>query len=477
MRFDLETLTFVECDKNNNKLAISGSDKDLTWHELQQEVDELKNQLIDLKLPKGHPIVIYGHKEVKFIVAIVACMSLGLPYIPVDIIYPKDRLHKIIDIVGSGVILLLEQDYLSIDKSKFHTTYWTETDPIIYIIFTSGSTGIPKGVQISTTALLDFMNWLSRDFAISESHVFMNQAPFSFDLSVYELVGFLFFGGSVVLNNRNITDNHLDFFQRLKYYKCNYWVSTPSFIGKFLLSGEFQSGNLPNLKTFLFCGEVLTSTIAKKILACFPDSQVLNSYGPTEATVATTLVEITGEIINNYSNNLPVGHVGANSRINLLNIDNGLGEIQIVGDNVSVGYLNDNELTSSKFSMIGSKRSFDTGDYGYFQDGMLFFETRRDDLIKFHGFRIAIGEIDSAIEKNSIDTSITIPLKRGNQIVKLVSFIRSTDKINVRSLKKSLSKLLPYYMVPADIVQLKHFPYSANHKIDKNELVAIYKAL
>ena len=303
--------------------------------------------------------------------------------------------------------------------------------------------------------------------------------PFSFDLSVYELVGFLLFGGTILLNSRETIENHIEYFDRLKKYNCNTWVSTPSFISKYLLSSEFTSNEINSLETFLFCGEVLPSTTAKRILNNFSTSKVLNTYGPTEATVATTLVDITPEIISKYPKNLPVGYVKENTTINLLDIDaENIGEMEIVGDNVSIGYFKNEELNKQKFEKKYEKRSFRTGDYGYFEDGMLFFANRKDELIKLHGFRIELGEIDKEFTNNkNVNEAITIPLKRGNEVVKLITFIILNTSVDIEDLKVEISKVLPYYMIPSDVIVLEKFPYNANHKIDKNELINIYRGL
>ena len=478
MRFDLQLLDFVECEKDSEKLAISASDKDLTWSEFKSEVEKLKIELSQYNLPKGHPVIIYGHKEANFIVSMTACMSLGLPYIPVDTIYPIERLHKIAAIVNSAIVINTIENKIDFEAKNSSTTYHLD-DPIIYIIFTSGSTGEPKGVQITRDSILDFRKWLETDFNFSHKNIFMNQAPFSFDLSVYELVGFLLFGGTIVLNSRELLENHLEYFERLKKYACNTWVSTPSFISKYLLSSEFTSENIKNLETFLFCGEVLPSTTAKRILNNFSNSKVLNTYGPTEATVATTLVNITQEIIAKYPKNLPVGFVKENTVINLLDIDSeNIGEMEIVGDNVSIGYFKNEELNKQKFESKYEKRSFRTGDFGYFEDNMLFFANRKDELIKLHGFRIELGEIDKEFTNNkNVNEAITIPLKRGTEVMKLITFLIVNNEININDLKEEISKILPYYMIPSDIIVLDKFPYNTNHKIDKNELINIYRGL
>ena len=478
MRFDLELMDFVECEKDFDKLAVCGSNEDLTWKELKDKVEILKNKISKYNLPKGHPIIIYGHKESDFIVSIVACMNMGYPYIPIDTIYPKSRVDKIVDIVKSSIIINSIENEIHFDENNISTTYQL-SDPIVYIIFTSGSTGEPKGVQITQNSILDFQKWLSNDFGFSNKSVFMNQAPFSFDLSVYEVIGFLSLGATIVLNSKDTIENHLEYFERLKKYSCDSWVSTPSFISKLLLSEVFNQNNLKDLKTFLFCGEVLPANTVKRIKNNFPDSKVLNTYGPTEATVATTLVEITSEIIEKYSKSLPVGYVKEGTIINLLNIDEqNIGEMEIIGDNVSIGYFKNEELNSQKFEKKYEKRSFKTGDFGYFENGLLFFANRKDELIKLHGYRIELGEIDKEILTNKlIEDAVTIALKRGAEVVKLVSFIISKNNINIEELKDSISKNLPYYMIPSDIVKIDNFPYNANHKIDKNELINLYKSL
>ena len=101
---------------------------------------------------------------------------------------------------------------------------------------------------------------------------------------------------------------------------------------------------------------------------------------------------------------------------------------------------------------------------------MLFFANRKDELIKLHGFRIEIGEIDKEFTNNrNINESITIPLKRGTEVVKLITFIITNTQIDIEELKKEISQILPYYMIPSDIIVLDKFPYNTNHKIDKNQ--------
>ena len=183
----------------------------------------------------------------------------------------------------------------------------------------------------------------------------------------------------------------------------------------------------------------------------------------------------TNIVTNNVSIDINVSDM-LNSKNKLLDkINNNLSSDT---DNVSIGYFKNEELNKQKFEKKYEKRSFRTGDFGYFEDGLLFFANRKDELIKLHGFRIELGEIDKELLSDKmVSESITIPLKRGNDVAKIISFVIGSKSLDIEVLKHNISKNLPYYMIPSDIVVLDKFPYNSNHKIDKNELINIYKSI
>jgi len=481
MKFDLELLEFVECDIKSDKLAVSGSNKDLSWSEFKQEVDKQKDKLLSYRLPEGHPVIIYGHKEVEFIVSIVACMSLKLPYVPVDNVFPEARSKKIQSILKSALIINTTTNSFDYTKEYCQTAYYHENDLIVYIMFTSGSTGEPKGVQITHSSIIDYITWIKRDFPFSSKDTFFNQIPFSFDLSTYEVFGFLMYGASMVTFSREIISDSEVFTNRLQTHECTVWNSTPSFLSLNMMTENFNSKFLPTLKKFFLAGEQMPHKVANKLFTLFDDVHLYNTYGPTEVTNTSTFIEITKEILNKYKL-IPVGYPKYSTEIRLLDTEEEdgkfIGEIQLIGKNVSIGYFNNDELNKEKFSIVNGKKAFHTGDYGYFEDGMLFFSGRRDDLVKLHGFRVETTEIDALIIHLSLaNDAITIPLKRGTEIIRLITFVLSNLSIDQEYIKIAIGEKLPYYMVPSDIVKLDHFPYNTNHKIDKKELVNIYRGM
>jgi D-alanine--poly(phosphoribitol) ligase subunit 1 len=496
MRYDFHHRQFTETGIDPDKLAVAGSDLDISWQTLKNKVEAFSAAFQSIGIPAGHPVIIYGHKEHLFAAAILACMHSGTPYIPIDKVYPADRIKKIIEKTGSQVLINCSDDELKIDfpitinalleikqnavPDYTNRTYHFPEDPLQYIMFTSGSTGEPKGVQITRNSVLTFVDWATKDFGFSSADVFMNQAPFTFDVSLCDLLNAFALGGTLVLNATGIVKDQQKFIDRIAGYKCTVWTSTPSFAFLFLRHPEFKNTTLPSLNTFLFMGEELPGRTCSILKTNFNSARVLNAYGPTEATIVTTLVEITEDIIKQYPS-LPIGYPMPASELLIEKADPAAkeGELVIVGDHVSIGYFKNGEFNQQKFFLHNGKRAFKTGDLAYYENNMVFYLGRNDDQVKMHGFRIELNEISNVICKHElIADAVTVPLKRNNEVKKIISFVTVKNNIEQASLKEQLipflEKALPYYMIPGDVVIVTEFPHSVSHKIDKNKLVEEY---
>lgn len=496
MKYDFFQLQFAETTVNPGKIAVAGSDTDLSWCALQEETLRLQNLFRELNIPAGHPVMIYGHKEAFYAAALLACIHSGITYIPTDVIYPDERLLKIKAQTGSQVIIccretpLAEAFSISINKHAKATvrqnpdfgqsTYAPCGEQLQYIMFTSGSTGEPKGVQITRNNVLGFLRWASTDFPFNGNDVFMNQVPFTFDVSLCDILMSFSHGGTLVLNATEAVKDQDAFLERLAHYNCTVWTSTPSFVFLFLRHPSFNPGKLKTLRRFFFMGEDLPNRTCTRLRSLFPDSAILNAYGPTEATIVTTFVEITDDILSRYPS-LPIGYPMPESHLFLLkdNETSESGELVISGPHVSPGYFKNEEQTALKFFKQNDFQSFKTGDVACFKDGMFFYLGRNDDQVKMHGFRIELNEISNALCRSPlVEEAVTVPLRRGNEIKKLVSFVilnKQSDTAEFKEkLQEFLKKTLPYYMVPGDIVAVEAFRYGISHKIDKNKMIEEY---
>jgi len=490
-------------EENSEKIAYKINNEILTYKELEEKSNKLA---YEIQLEAGNdktPIIVYGHKNKYMLISFLACVKSGRSYCPIDISVPTERTNKIINTVKPQIILATEKIEIqdnriwSLDKIKqccetdknIEEKYCIKQDDVFYIIFTSGSTGNPKGVQITDDCLNNFLNWSTKFKGIKDKQglVFLNQAPFSFDLSVMDLYTSLATGGMLIAIDKKTQNDMRRMFELLKESKANVWVSTPSFVNMCLADKNFNSQLLPNMTTFLFCGEILPNETAKKLIDRFEKSIVINTYGPTESTVAITDVEITKEIIEK-ENSLPIGKAKENTYIFIQNDkhenleENEKGEIVIVGDTVSVGYFNNEEKTKEVFGIyeIDGKiyRLYRTGDMGYIKNGQLYYCGRKDFQIKLHGYRIEIEDIENNILKHiDIKNVAVIPQYEKDEItVKyLKAYVESDKKIEntfeeAKRIKEQLMKYLPSYMIPKKLKFIEKIPMTNNCKIDRKAL-------
>jgi len=499
MRYNFHIHRFEELEVNPEKLAVVGSDCNYTWNEVYGIVERLGELFFRAGVPQGHPVMIYGHKEALFPVVILACMHTNIPYIPIDVIYPLDRIIQIAQLTGSQMIIICG-DYdpppgfpLHIDRDiTLHRigdpvfegyVYGTSSDPLRYIMFTSGSTGEPKGVQITRSAILSFTDWIANDYPFTGSDVFMNQSPFTFDVSLYDTLSAFLLGASILLVDKDISGDTERFFLKLKQCSASVWTSTPSFAYLFLREPGFTAKELPFLNTFLFAGENIPVKTCRALWKNFPKCRIFNAYGPTEATVTTTLVELTEELLS-YSPLVPIGYEKHGSQILIdgdLERKGKQGELIIVGDHVSTGYLNNEEQTRARFFLHNGKRAFRTGDLGYYKGDLLYLTGRNDDMIKFHGYRIELGEIATALQNlPEVDDAVAAPILINGEIKRIVAFVILKEEFRNRfseirwQIVNQLEKQLPSYMIPSDFIEKEEFPVNLNHKIDRVRLVLEY---
>ncbi|MCZ8285313.1 MAG: AMP-binding protein, partial [Bacteroidia bacterium] len=298
MTYDFQNNRFTESQERSLKPFIIGSDKTLTEEEVYALHCRLAEKLKELQIPKGHPVCIYGEKEALFPVAMITLISLDIPYIPIDAIMPAGRIETIRNQTGSKVLINCSAKACDVSfEVRIHKdleivqaqtvsefpVLSNGLDPVRYILFTSGSTGTPKGVQITRSALNSFVNWYLTWPLITQKSVFMNQAPFSFDVSLCDFIAAFGKGCTMILNDYATLKSGLGFLERLKTHKATTLVCTPSFVLIYLSVPEFNAGHYPAINQFIFMGEELPVATVKKVRQRFPGAKVVNAFGPTEA--------------------------------------------------------------------------------------------------------------------------------------------------------------------------------------------------
>src|SRR5262249_2434593 len=353
-------------------IAHLSGDRTLTYGELRRRSDGLASYLTERFGDDRRPIAVLGHREPEMLIAFLGTVQSGRPYVPIDTALPQARVLQIVASSRAALVLTPDQiGQFSSGELRGPTLPVQNNDPF-YILFTSGSTGEPKGVIITLGCLEHFINWMLAEHQfIQSAEVFLNQAPFSFDLSVMDLYCSLVTGGTLFSINRDLLENPKKLYRALATSDITTWVSTPSFAQMCLVEDKFAEAMLPRMRRFLFCGETLAPRTAAQLLARFPQTQIWNMYGPTEATVATTSIHIDAAILEKYSP-LPVGRAMPGTKIFIVDENgselsaNDRGEIIIAGPNVSPGYVGRPDLTASAFFEYRGLRAYETGDLGRF---------------------------------------------------------------------------------------------------------------
>ena len=279
-------------------------------------------------------------------------------------------------------------------------------------------------------------------------------------------------GGCIFCLDKKLQLSMADMLAELGKSKVKYWISTPSFADMCLADRSFDENLIPELENFLFCGEKLTNRTAEKLMERFPKAKVINTYGPTESTVAVTDVEISKEMAASEKD-LPIGRCKPGTEIL---IDENNGEIIIKGNTVSKGYFRDAEKTAKAFFVAeDGEPCYRTGDAGHFEEDMLYYGGRIDLQVKLHGYRIELGDIESNLVKmEEIESAVVVPKMQDGKVKYLQGYVVShfDDKSNaqVKNIKAFLKQFLPEYMVPKRIIFIDNMPLTANGKADRKKL-------
>lgn len=342
-------------------------------------------------------------------------------------------------------------------------------------------------MQISSNNLDNFVEWIAEYLKLDESEeVFMNQAAYSFDLSVTSIYPGLCYGKTLHGFSKKTLSNLKQMFEDIKHSGINIWVSTPSFAGMCVTENDFNSNMLTNLKAMVFVGEILPKPLCEELLNRFPNTRIINGYGPTEATVAVSINDMNREVLS-QEGSLPIGYPMKKSVVKIVDEEGNIlkdeekGEIIIVGPSVSKGYFNNEEMTKKSFyydEYNGEKcRAYRTGDLGYYVNGNLYYCGRKDFQIKLNGYRIEIEDIENNLVRvSNVKNAAVVPVNKDGKIAYLTAFIELKEDNGLSGLKngimikKELSELIPSYMVPRNIKIVKEFPTNINGKIDRKKL-------
>lgn len=485
--------------KYPNNVAIQFNDSLITYKDLIKRVNKLSNYLLSNNIKQNSNIGILTSRNIDSIIGILAIIKINCTYVPIDPIYPIDRINYMINNSEINTILTTDENYIDkINNSKINLisilekNYKSFSSNIdfkfnynlnnnLYIIFTSGSTGKPKGVTISHKNIMNLMFYTlyKTDIFSDASNYVLQFATMSFDVSYQEIFSCFFSGSCLVL----ISDEDRKNINKLTNYIIDNKIDTlfipPAYLRVISEDLDMVSKLSSVLKNIITAGEALVITAGiRKFLDL--GIKIHNHYGPAETHVATTYT-----IDNTYKDdvNVPIGAAISNANVYVLDKDKNLcppfccGEICIEGTPVGNGYWHNDISTSQNFVdglLDESCKLYLTHDIGYFDySGLIHFVGRRDFLTKINGFRIELSEIDSCIcDYPGVKSSICV-VQEDKFKKHIIAYFTGDNTIKEQKLQSYLSKKLPNYMIPSRIVYLDNMPLNNNGKIDRTKLAKV----
>jgi len=490
-----------QVERTPDNVAIVFKDKQLTYKELNAKANQLARVLRDKGVKPDTIVGIMVERSFEMIIGIMGILKAGGAYLPIDPEYPKERIQYMLE--DSQATILLTQKRFG-EKAEFdgetidvnnEKIYTIETDnlininkpnDLIYVIYTSGSTGKPKGVMIEHISVINRINWGQKNYPINENSTILQKTPYTFDVSVWELLWWTFAGAKVCMLNPGGEKNPEEIIDAIEKNHVTTIHFVPSMLSVFLyyLEGKADIKRVSSLKQVFASGEALNLqqvTKFNKLLYETNGTELYNLYGPTEATVEVSYFECSppkelkiipiGKPIDNI--NLYI--LDKNSKLASIGIS---GELCIGGDGVARGYLNKPELTSEKFisnpHILGGKL-YKTGDLArWLPDGNIEYLGRIDFQVKIRGNRIELGEIENRLlQHGNVEDAVVIVKedKSGNKY--LCAYVVCCKDVEESELKNHLLEELPGYMVPAYFVKLREFPLTPSGKVNRKELEKI----
>jgi len=480
---------------------VAGEDK-LTYGELHAKAEKVAALLQKKGIETDQLVGIFMERSVEMIVAVLGIVKAGAAYMPLDPSYPEKRNSFMLKDTGVKILLThtqledkassyevesiyLDRDWSLIENSRQkYLKPELQPDSLAYVIYTSGSTGTPKGVQVTHNNLLSFCLAANDEYKVGPDDRVLQFASIAFDIFVEEVFISLSSGASLVLRNKEILKGTNSFWDFTALHNISV-VSLPTAYWHTLCSQiETNNIDIKNLRLFVVGGGAMSlamlerwqNKMGKKI-------RVLNSYGPTEGTVAVSCFDVT-DYEASHEKTLPIGKPTKNSKLYTLD-NNGQqcpvgipGELFIGGPQVAKGYLNRPNLTESRFiddrfSKIPNAKLYKTGDICRFlPDGNIEFMGRNDSQIKLRGLRIELGEIEQALLRHKlVKEAVVIVHKSDSGDKQLVGYlVPFENEIDVNDVQKELRKQLAAYMVPSVYMIIDEIPLTVNGKVNKKAL-------
>lgn len=489
-------------------IAVDGPGGCLSYGELDLLVIRLAAELTP---HRSQAVCAFTGKTLALPVALLASLRAGTVYVPCDPMDPDGRLSQLVTMVSPAVLitspelvdrarailgdekvdfLVVRADGQIMDRETRGGQGGFRHAPDVpglsgtpaYVFFTSGSTGIPKAIVGSAESLTDFVIWQAEALSVSQADRFSHFGAIGSDASLKDILTPLISGASVAIPPLDALEGAVRVSWAIEA-KITVLAAVPTLFRTMLEaieSGPSLAARLDCLRLVLLAGEVVTPDVLRRWQSLFGErAPIANLYGATECTVFSVWKILTQA--DAKRSRVPIGHARRGFEIRVLNpvgrpcAIGELGEIWLVSDRQSLGYLGDAKATADRFHPDqNGKVAYRTGDIGrVLDDGCLAFVGRQDAQLKISGIRIEPSEVEAALgDLPHVADAVVLADGDAEDRQHLVAHILAKESASATAsaIRSDLSRVLPAAMVPSKIVFHDAFPLTHTGKIDRKKL-------
>ncbi|MCL8467779.1 non-ribosomal plipastatin synthetase PpsC, partial [Bacillus subtilis] len=478
----------MQAEQTPNAVAIVSDTQVFTYEDLNSWANQIASVLQIKGVGPDSVVALLTGRTPELIAGMLGILKAGGAYLPIASDLPVERIAYMLSDSGAALLLQSEktekqrldiecEQIIIEDIQKQGETKNVDSSAgphsLAYIIYTSGSTGKPKGVMIEQRSVIRLVKNSNYITFTPEDRLLMTSS-IGFDVGSFEIFGPLLNGAALHLSDQQtFLDSH-----QLKRYIEHQGITTIWLTSSlFNHLTEQNEQTFSQLKHLIIGGEALSPSHVNRIRNVCPEVSIWNGYGPTENTTFSTCLHIQ----KTYELSIPIGRPVGNSTAYILNQwgvlqpVGAVGELCVGGDGVARGYLGRPDLTKEKFvphPFAPGDRLYRTGDLArWLPDGTIEYVGRIDDQVKVRGYRVELGEIESALRQiDGVKEAAVLARTAQTGSKELFGYISVKAGTNAEQVRSLLARSLPNYMIPAYIIEMETLPLTSNGKLNRKAL-------
>ncbi len=475
-----------------SRSCVADLERELSYGDLVGEAGRVAGGLSDLGASQGSRVALFVGNSVDFVVAALACMWIGAAFVPISLSDPPERRSSIVADCDPVVVVRAGRSPEAalpapVVNLGVLATWAGEPPPVAsdpglvaYCIYTSGTTGAPKGVMISRSAFSTSVAAIGTTQKNDETSRALCVSPVHFDGSFSLIFPTLYFGGYLVIPDRESISFPRSYFNALRRHEINTVSFSPSFLRLLMTAGSLKSLGDTNVEVLALGGEALSSSEVRSIWEAKPSIRVFNRYGPTETTISVSDLELAPDMLaDGY---VPIGPPHPGSSFHLVSGDGCLvsdvdepAALYVGGSQLMTGYLGAPELTSSvlRSDVVAGQVLYKTGDLVRLdRHGRYVFVGRADNVVKHRGVRVSLVEISEQLSRIEGVLAATASTFDDDGSLGVAAFIVAEPGASPLQIRDRAADLLPAAMLPDRLLLVEELPLTTSSKVDESRLLA-----